>query len=76
MEITSRALWTLIDGMGFGVLYLMGCSGMLVEFYRRFISRSPTLADTDGPFFKAYLLVMTALGWFAVLSGTYLVYPW
>jgi hypothetical protein len=27
MEITTRALWTLIHGMGFGALYLLASSG-------------------------------------------------
>jgi hypothetical protein len=31
MEITVRGLWTLIHGMGFGALYLLACSGALVE---------------------------------------------
>src|SRR5208282_5713553 len=31
MEITVRGLWTMIHGMGFGALYLMACSGALVE---------------------------------------------
>ena len=34
MEITARGLWTLIHGMGFGALYLLACSGALVELYR------------------------------------------
>ena len=34
MEITTRGLWTLIHGMGFGGLYLLACSGALVELYR------------------------------------------
>ena len=31
MEITVRGLWTMIHGMGFGVLYLLACSGAIVE---------------------------------------------
>ena len=31
MEITTRGLWTLIHGMGFGGLYLLACSGAIVE---------------------------------------------
>lgn len=76
MEITSRALWTLIHGMGFGVLYMMACSGAVVEFYRRFITRTPSPQASDGPFLKVYLIVMCVLAWLAVLSGTYIVYPW
>ena len=34
MEITRTRLWTLIHGMGFGALYLLACSGALVELYR------------------------------------------
>lgn len=37
MEITTRSLWTLIHGMGFGALYLLGCSGVLVELWRRYL---------------------------------------
>ena len=43
MEITARGLWTLIHGMGFGGLYLMACSGALVELWRRY---SPSRTGT------------------------------
>ena len=36
MEITTRGLLTLIHGMGFGALYLIACSGALVELHRRY----------------------------------------
>ena len=77
MEITTRGLWTLIHGMGFGALYLLACSGALVELYR--LTTSPAEAGrTRGHerFFRAYLLTMVALAWIAVLTGTYVVYPW
>lgn len=76
MTITSRALWTLIHGMGFGVLYLMACSGALVELYRRLFARPGSFASNSAPFLKVYLVVMSVLAWLAVLSGTYVVYPW
>jgi hypothetical protein len=76
MEITSRSLWTLIHGMGFGALYLLACSGALIELYRRFIARSGSLASGDSPFLKLYLILMSFFAWLAVLTGTYLVYPW
>jgi hypothetical protein len=77
MQITIRSLWTLIHGMGFGTLYLLACSGALVELYRCTTSPSPS-EPTPGQqrFLKAYLLTMVALAWAAVLTGTYLVYPW
>jgi len=77
MEISVRALWTLIHGMGFGGLYLLACSGAIVELWRRY---SPSAQAEPRPgderFFRVYLLVMTLLAWFAVLSGAYVVYPW
>lgn len=77
MEITSRALWTLIHGMGFGALYLLACSGALVELYR-FTTSSPPHDSTPGQerFLKAYLIAMVVPAWAAVLSGAYVIYPW
>ncbi len=77
MEITTRSLWTLIHGMGFGALYLMACSGALVALCRRY---SPSVPDSvalqDDRFLKIYLVAMTVLAWVAVLTGTYVIYPW
>jgi hypothetical protein len=77
MEITVRGFWTLLHGMGFGALYLLACSGALVELYR-FTTSSPAMETTAGQerFFKAYLIAMVLLAWAAVLSGAYVVYPW
>jgi len=76
MEITTRGLWTLIHGMGFGALYLLACSGALVELWR--MTQPATSADEDesSRWLGIYLLTMTALAWAAVLTGTYVVYPW
>lgn len=77
MEITARSLWTLLHGVGFGALYLLACSGALLELYR-ITSSTPTPESTPAQerFLKVYLLTMTALAWGAVLSGTYGIYPW
>jgi hypothetical protein len=77
MEITTRSLWTLIHGMGFGALYLMACSGALVELFRRYArnaSATPNIADER--FFRKYLSVMAILAWMTVFTGAYVVYPW
>jgi len=77
MEITARSLWTLIHGMGFGALYLMACSGALVELYRRYCSLNPAPpSQRDETFLRVYLAVMAALAWLAVFTGSYIVYPW
>jgi hypothetical protein len=77
MEITSRALWTLVHGMGFGALYLVAFSGALVELYR-FSTVSPASEIDPGRerFVKIYLLTMVVLAWAAVLTGAYVIYPW
>src|SRR5271170_7094385 len=77
MEITVRSLWTLIHGMGFGALYLLACSGAIIELYR-FTAPPSQSESTPGHhrFLKFYLLAMVLLAWFAVLSGTYIIYPW
>lgn len=77
MEITARALWTLIHGMGFGALYLLACSGALVELYRfTTTSPSPEATPIQTRFLKIYLLSMVVLAWAAVLTGAYVIYPW
>jgi hypothetical protein len=77
MEITTRSLWTLIHGMGFGALYLLACSGALVELFR-LTARSEASEFTLGHerFLKVYLITMVALAWAAVLTGAYVIYPW
>jgi hypothetical protein len=77
MEMTSRGLWTLIHGMGFGALYLLACSGALVELYWFIRARQPLeSAPSRERFLKVYLIVMVVLAWSAVLTGAYVVYPW
>ena len=77
MEITTRSLLTLIHGMGFGALYLMACSGALVELYRRYCSHDQGLpAERDATFLRVYLTAMAVLAWLAVLTGAYVIYRW
>jgi len=77
MEITARGLWTLIHGMGFGALYLLACSGALIEIYR-FTTSSAAVGETarEERFLKIYLAAMVVLAWTAVLTGAYVIYPW
>jgi uncharacterized membrane protein len=77
MEITARAFWTLIHGMGFGGLYLLACSGALLALYQLTAS-STSSESTQGHqrFVRVYLITMVVLAWAAVLSGAYVIYPW
>ena len=77
MEITVRSLWTLIHGMGFGALFLLACSGALVELYSFTTSSAPSEpASGREHFLHVYLIAMVVLAWAAVLTGTYIIYPW
>jgi hypothetical protein len=77
MEITLRSFWTLVHGMGFGALYLLACSGALIELYR-FTTSSAPVGETarEEKFLKVYLIAMVVLAWTAVLTGAYVIYPW
>jgi hypothetical protein len=77
MEITMRGLWTLIHGMGFGGLYLLACSGAIIELWRHYSpAASTSTSASDERFFRVYLISMASLAWLAVLTGAYIVYPW
>ncbi len=77
MEITARGLWTTIHGMGFGALYLLFCSGAIVELWRRYAPSAPAAVSSgDERFFRVYLAAMTLIAWLAVFTGAYIVYPW
>ncbi|MFZ1938721.1 MAG: hypothetical protein WAU67_06460, partial [Terracidiphilus sp.] len=77
MEITTRSLWTMIHGMGFGALYLMACSGALVELHRKYVSPlKPAIEIEDERFLRIYLAVMAVVAWLTVLTGAYIIYPW
>jgi hypothetical protein len=77
MEITTRSLWTLIHGMGFGALYLLASSGAIVALYRRYSTEHSRQNPEGGDrFLGVYLSIMAALSWLTVLTGTYIIYPW
>jgi hypothetical protein len=77
MEMTTRGLWTMVHGMGFGALYLLACSFAIVELYRRYKPRSlQPISDEDEKFLGVWLVVMAAVAWITVLTGAYVIYPW
>jgi hypothetical protein len=77
MEMTVRSFWTLVHGMGFGALYLLACSGALVELYRLSTQGVATAEPHSSQrFLRMYLIVMAVVAWIAVITGAYIVYPW
>jgi hypothetical protein len=77
MEVTLRSFWTIVHGMGFGALYLLACSGALVELYRFTTAPAPSeTSEGKQRFLTIYLLAMVGFAWVAVLTGAYVIYPW
>ena len=77
MEISTRDLWTVLHGMGFGALFMLAFSGALAELYRLSAPRAALqVSEREQRLLKLYLATMVALAWLTVLSGAYIVYPW
>jgi MFS family permease len=77
MEISTRDLWTVLHGMGFGALFMLAFSGALAELYRLSAPGVPAqVSEREKTLLNVYLLAMVVLAWFTVLSGAYIVYPW
>jgi len=75
MEVTFRDAVTMLHGMGFGALLLLGFTGALAVLYSTSIAGHPwTPAGRRAA--ALYLIVMALLAWATVLAGAYLVYPW
>jgi hypothetical protein len=77
MVMDAREIWTVIHGMVFGFIFLLGFSGALYAIY----SMKPEWQTTEGltktvKTIKVYLWALAASVWGAVLTGTYVVYPW
>lgn len=73
MELSQRELVTALHGMLFGGFFLMALFGAIV-----LLLHHPAPEPTT-PIFRwqsIYLIAMVALGWAAVLTGAYIIYPW
>jgi hypothetical protein len=77
MSFTEREWWTLIHGMGFGALFLLGFAGGLAGLY----SLRPGLLTQAGVQermmrLRVGVVAMAAAAWGTVITGTWIVYPW
>jgi hypothetical protein len=77
MEITLRSLVTLIHGMLFGAFFLMAIYGLAVGLFRSAYLEQPASLTSKGySLERLYLTGTVVLGWAAVLTGAYIIYPW
>ena len=72
--MTFRGTLTAVHGLLFGVFFLLAVYAMLVELLRRPVPLAAR--EHVSAWQRTYLIVTSCLGWAAVLSGTYIVYPW
>ena len=75
MEISVRELMTLVHGMLFGGFFLMALFGA-VALMLRSRHADAELNEKERRWERRYLVATVALGWLAVLSGAYVIYPW
>ena len=77
MSVTLRESWAAIHGLIFGALFLLAFSGALYSLYGM---RSEWLTaeglTEKATSLKMWTWAMAIIGWLAVLTGTYIVYPW
>ncbi|HEY2469130.1 MAG TPA: hypothetical protein VGI45_15010 [Terracidiphilus sp.] len=77
MEMTTRGLWTLIHGMGFGGIYLLACPVAIIEVFRRYKPYAlQPIEIADETFLGRWFVAMAVLAWITVLTGAYMIYPW
>jgi len=77
MELTNRETWALIHGMVLGALFLLAFGGGFAELW----SLKERLLTVEGAKERSPRLVIGTVGmavvaWFAVIVGTWIVYPW
>jgi hypothetical protein len=77
MVMNAREIWTVVHGMVFGFIFLLGFSGALYAVY----SMKSEWQTAEGIVktvrnIKVYLWALAASVWAAVFTGTYVVYPW
>ena len=77
MEISLRDLLTVLHGMGFGALLLLGFPVVLVELARMSSPSAPPTPSRRGHTLLVLCLsAMAVVGWITVFMGAYVIYPW
>ncbi len=77
MEMNAREIWTTVHGMVFGFIFLLGFSGALYGVYSlRAGWHTPEGLVKTVRNVSLYMWALAVSVWAAVLTGTYIVYPW
>ncbi len=77
MHFTDREWWTLIHGMGFGAVFLLGFAGGLAGLYSlRYAWVTPAGLAERMHRLKIGVVAMAIAAWGTVITGTWIVYPW
>jgi hypothetical protein len=77
MQTTFRSLITSIHGILFGGLFLIALGATFVEALRQTVMlRAPEFTARGRWLERLAYCKMAAFGWIAVLTGTYVIYPW
>jgi len=77
VTLSDRETWTLVHGMIFGVIFLLGFAGGLEGLY----SLRPQMLTAAGVRDRVLRLrigvvAMAVAAWGTVITGTWIVYPW
>ena len=77
MTLSNRETWTLVHGMIFGVIFLLGFAGGLEGLY----SLRPQLLTAAGVRdrvrrLRIGVVAMAVAAWGTVITGTWVIYPW
>jgi hypothetical protein len=77
MAMTGNEIWTVVHGMVFGFIFLLGFSGALYAVYSmkaEWLTAEGVAKSINN--IKIYLWVLAGSVWAAVFTGAYIVYPW
>jgi hypothetical protein len=75
--MNGHEIWTVVHGMVFGFIFLLGFSGALYAVYSmkaEWLTAEGVTKTVNG--IKIYMWLLAVSVWAAVYTGAYIVYPW
>ncbi len=77
MSMDTREVWAAIHGTVFGLVFLLSFSGAIYALHSLQQSwQTQEGLEKNARNIKIFLWVLAGCAWAAVLTGTYIVYPW